>query len=153
MQRLFLIFCTVVLLASCGSKVKTTEFDLIQYGISLTVNAPKNSIITQPSGSSEVWIIDSTSNFEIQVRKALSLTNDIAKVKEEELYSVKATTGFSKIIKEVENGFIFEENFNETSYDFRYCVVQGDNKYIFQKIFTSNPTLEEVQRIFEIVSK
>lgn len=154
MQRLAFILFTLVLFAACNSgNVKTAEFDLIKYGISLTVNAPANAVITQPSADSEVWIIDSTSNFEIQVRKALSLTNDIAKVKENELMLVKSTTGFSKIIKETDNGFIFEENFDGTAYDFRYCVVQGDNKYIFQKIFTSNPTLEEVERMFEIINK
>lgn len=154
MQRLVLILFVGVLFVTCdSSNVKTAEFDLIKYGISLTVNAPKNAVITQPSNSSEVWIVDSISNFELQVRKALSLTNDITKVKEEELNLVKSTTGFSKIIKETDNGFIFEENFNETAYDFRYCVVQGDNKYIFQKIFTSNPSLEEVEMMFEIVSK
>ncbi|MFK7946468.1 MAG: hypothetical protein AB8G11_02675 [Saprospiraceae bacterium] len=154
MQRLVFILFTIILFSACNNgQVKTVEFDLIKYGISLTVNAPENAVITQPSDGSEVWIVDSTSNFEIQVKKALSLTNDVIKVKNEELELVKTTTGFSKIIKEEDNGFIFEENFNETSYDFRYFVVQGDNKFIFQKIFTSNPSLEEIEKVFEIVSK
>lgn len=154
MQRLVFIFFTIFLLTACNSEnVKTAEFDLIKYGISLTVTAPQNAVITQLSNNSEVWIVDSTSNFQIQIRKALTLTNDVIKVKEEELELVKSTTGFSKIINEQDNGFVFEENFDETAYDFRYFVVQGDNKYIFQKIFTSNPSLEEVEQIFTIVSK
>ncbi len=154
MQRLIFLFFTIILFSACNNgSIKTTEFDLIKYGISLTVTAPENAMLTQPSDNSEVWIVDSTSNFSIQVRKALSLTNDIAKVKEEELSLVKSTTGFAKIIKETDNGFIFEENFGETSYDFRYCVVQGDNKYIFQKIFTSDPTLEAVENMFKIISQ
>lgn len=154
MLRLTLIFFISISLIACNSEnVKTAEFDLIKYGISLTVTAPENAVITQPSNGSEVWIVDSTSNFEIQIRKALSLTNDVVKVKNEELELVKTTTGFSKIIKEDDNGFIFEENFDETSYDFRYFVVQGDNKFIFQKVFTSNPSLEEVEQMYKIVSQ
>lgn len=154
MQRLILTFFTIMILTACNSEnVKTTEFNLINYGISLTVNAPESAIITQPSDGSEVWIVDSTSNFQIQVKKALTLTNDVTKVKNEELELVKGTTGFSKIIKEENNGFIFEENFDETAYDFRYFVVQGDNKYIFQKMFTANPSLDEVNQMYKIVSK
>lgn len=154
MQRILIVFALFILIASCNnSKIETTSLDLIDYGISLTVNAPKTASVTQPSNSPEVWIVDSTSNFEIQIRKSLSLTNDLTKVKEEELSLVKSTTGFSKIISETDNGFIFEENFDETSYDFRYFVVQGDHKFIFQKMFTSNLTLEDVENIFEIISE
>ena len=154
MQRIVFILFVSLIIASCSNnKIETAQFDLIDYGISLSVNAPKSATLLQPSSGSEVWIIDTTSNFEIQIKKALSLTNDLTKVKEEELSLVKSTTGFSKIIKETENGFVFEENFDETSYDFRYFVVQGDHKFIFQKIFTSNPSLEEVEQIFDIISQ
>ncbi len=146
---LFVALISLTMFACKSDKVAFEKVDLLQYGIPLTINAPVGSEISQPYGEGEVWIKNEAAHYFIQARKLSTLTNDVAKVKTEELEAVKANSGFSKLISEEKNGFIFEENYDKVAYDFRYIIIQGDNQYIFQKILTELSTLEEVQRMYQ----
>lgn len=149
-----LFFVLIATLTSCTNEaVQTKNFDLVTYGIPLTVKAPVKATISQPSGEGEVWIEDETTNFYVQIRKDILSSADIATAKTEELEIVKTMDGFSKIILNEESGFIYETSFDKVFYDFKYIVIQGDSKYIFQKNFTKESTLEEVEEMYAIVKK
>jgi hypothetical protein len=150
---LFFAFVVIIMTACKQGGVKMVTVDLLKYGIPVTIQAPENAKVTQPYGEGEVWIQDAASNFDIQVTKMIALGNDAAKVKSEQLESTKAVEGFSKLITEEKNGFIFEENIDVVNYDFKYIVVQGDKQYIFQKGFTSIATLEAVEKMYEAVKQ
>lgn len=150
---LFFAFVLVSIVACEESAVEMKPVDLLKYGMPITIQVPENANISQPFGEGEVWIQDSLNNFNIQLTKGLTLTNDVAKVKSEQLEITKGVEGFSKLIMEEKNGFIFEENIDSLNYDFKYIVVQGDNQYIFQKVFTAFANLEEVEMMYEAVKQ
>lgn len=154
MKKTFFFICIPFFftIISCQSDgVKTKKFDLVAYGIPLTVKAPVNATVLQPAGKGEVWIQDTATNFDVQVSKSILLSSDITKIKAEALEIVKVMDGFSKLILEEDQGFIYETNFNGTFYDFQYIMIQGDNKYVFQKNIAAESTLKEVEMMYEIV--
>jgi hypothetical protein len=150
---LFFALVTVMMTACKLGEVKMVAVDLLKYGIPVTIQAPENATVTQPYGEGEVWIQDTASNFDIQVMKMITLGNDAAKVKSEQLEATKTVEGFSKLIMEEKSGFIFEENIAVLNYDFKYIIVQGDHQYIFQKGFTTIATLEAVEKMYEAVKQ
>lgn len=150
---LFFVIAMLTMTACKQTATKMTAVDLLKFGIPITVQAPENAKVTQPYGEGEVWIQDEASNFDVQVTKMVTLGNDAAKVKSEQLEATKAVDGFSKLIMEEKSGFIFEENIDVLNYDFKYIVVQGDKQYIFQKGFTTIATLEEVEMMYNAVKQ
>jgi hypothetical protein len=154
MKNILFSALVMVMMTACKQgEVKMVAVDLLKYGIPVTIQAPKNATVTQPYGEGEVWIQDTASNFDIQVMKMITLGNDAAKVKSEQLEATKVVEGFSKLIMEEKSGFIFEENIAVLNYDFKYIIVQGDHQYIFQKGFTTIATLEAVETMYEAVKQ
>lgn len=150
---LFFALAMLTMTACKQGAVKMVALDLLEYGIPVTIQVPENAEVTQPYGEGEVWIQDAASNFDIQVTKMITLGNDAAKVKSEQLEATKAVEGFSKLITEEKSGFIFEENIDVLNYDFKYIVIQGDKQYVFQKGFTTIATLEEVEMMYNAVKQ
>jgi hypothetical protein len=100
-----------------------------------------------------VWIIDTASYFKVQVIRTPTTSVDVAEVKAEELELAKSLGGFSKLISENKDGFVFEENYDTISYDFQHIVISGDNKYVFQKLLTEIPTREQIEVMYNAVKK
>jgi hypothetical protein len=154
MKNILLFALVMIIMTACKQgSVKMVALDLLKYGVPVTIQAPENAKVTQPYGEGEVWIQDEASNFDIQVTKMITLGNDAAKVKAEQLEATKRVEGFSKLIMEEKSGFIFEENIDVLNYDFKYIVVQGDKQYVFQKGFTRIATLEEVEIMYNAVKQ
>ncbi len=152
MKKVVLILCVLGLFAcQDDNALKLVEVDLLKYGVPITIEAPESAAITKPSGDGEVWIVDTASYFKIQVVKSPTTSVDVATVKAEELEFSKSIDGFSKLISEDMDGFIYEENYDTISYDFKHIVISGDNKYIFQKLLTEIPTKEQVEVMYNAV--
>jgi hypothetical protein len=152
MKKAILILCVFSLFAcQDDNALKMVEVDLLKYGVPITIQAPESAAITKPSGDSEVWIVDSASYFKIQVIKTPTLSGDVATAKAEELELAKSLGGFSKLIMEEKDGFIYEENYDTISYDFKHIVVSGNNKYVFQKLLIEIPTQEQVEMMYKAV--
>lgn len=154
MRKAVLILCVFSFIAcQDDNALKLVEVDLLKYGVPITIKAPESAEITKPSGDGEVWIVDTASYFKIQVVRSPTASIDVAEVKAEELELAKSLGGFSKLISEQNDGFIFEENYDTVSYDFKHIVISGDNKYVFQKLLTEIPTKEEVETMYKAVKK
>jgi len=152
MKKAILILCVLGLFAcQDDNALKLVEVDLLKYGVPITVKAPESAKISQPSGEGEVWIVDTASYFKIQVVKTSTSSLDVAAVKAEELELAKSLGGFSKLISEEKDGFIYEENYDTVSYDFKHIVISGNNKYVFQKLLTEIPTKEQVETMYKAV--
>jgi hypothetical protein len=77
----------------------------------------------------------------------------LAKVKSDQLNTVKDTRYFSKIVREEEEGFIYESAFDSTTtgYGFRYIQIKGDKEYVFQTGLVGTFSLEEVENMYKAV--
>jgi hypothetical protein len=99
--------------------------------------------------------IKSGDDYFVQIYASEATTNDIAKIKSDQLRQVKEFPFFSKIVEEDEKGFLYENIIDSTNinYSFRYVTVQGDMEYIFQPGLTGLFTEEQVRRMYEAVQQ
>lgn len=91
----------------------------------------------------------------VQVYASEATTNDVARIKSDQLKQVKEFRFFSKIVEEDENGFLYENIIDSTNvnYSFRYVTVGGDTEYIFQPGLTGLFTEEQARRMYEAVQQ
>lgn len=99
--------------------------------------------------------IKSGSDYSVQIYASEATTNDIAKIKSEQLKQVKEFPFFSKMVEEDENGFIYENVIDSSNinYGFRYIAVKGDMEYIFQPGLTGLFTEGQIRRMYEAVKQ
>lgn len=91
----------------------------------------------------------------VQIYASEATTNDVARVKSDQLKLVRELSFFSKIVEEDENGFIYENVIDsaDINYSFRYVSVKGDMEYIFQPGITGLFTEEQARRMYEAVQQ
>lgn len=157
MKKLILIVLSGLAIAACqpenagGWKPK----DLLSYGLPITILAPDSVEIKSSDlgGLLQDVTIRGGDNYYIQIYASDAETNDIAKLKADQLSEVKANRYFSRIVREEEDGFIYENKIDSsnTHYGFRYIRVQGDKEYVFQTGLTSIFGLEQVDQMYEAV--
>lgn len=99
--------------------------------------------------------IQSGDDYFVQIYASEASTNDIARIKSEQLKQVKELPFFSKVIEEDENGFLFENIIDSTNinYSFRYVAVTGDMEYVFQPGLTGLFTQEQARKMYEAVKQ
>jgi hypothetical protein len=152
---IFLFF--LLLLASCGTD-KTAGLQplrLLKYNVPLTILAP-DSVKVETEDlvfQKGVTVRNDQERYFVQIWMKNSMSGEPAKIKKEQLEEAKKDPYFSSIVKDEENGFIFEKKIDSThtNYDFRYVKVQGDKEYIFQTGFIGTFTQEEVEQMYESV--
>ena len=130
--------------------------DLISWGIPITILAPDSIDVRSQDYSGwmkDVTIKGDTDDFFIQIYATNATTTDLAKVKSEQVNAVKDMRYFSTIVKEEENGFIYETMIDSaaTSYGFRHIQIKGDKEYVFQTGMVGSFTLEEVENMYDAV--
>lgn len=159
LQRIAVFACLIVLNIACnkGNDVALVQTDLLEHGIPLDVNIPANAKITKGSFGSvqEVYIQDSSSFFNIQIKAIPAGTSDVTVSKAEEMTYVRQDPYFSKLVQEDRDGFIYENNVDSTliSYHFKYCVLQGGKTFVFENSQSSSPSLEEAKFMYEAVKQ
>ncbi len=161
MKNIIVSFLAVSLITvwSCQSDSSNMQsFDLLPYGVPISIKVPVDSPSIKKSdgflGQKEL-AIKAGSQFDLLVAYEPAETSDLAKLKAEQIASVKDIANFSKIIEEEEKGFIYETQIDSTNlyYGFRYVHLQGDQKYIFQSGLIGAFSLEDVQAMYSAIKQ
>ena len=134
-----MIILVSLFICSCQSNENSgmSEYNLLDYGIPLTIMAPDSSDITKANYgvSKEVTIqSEDDDNYNVQIFLAEATTSDQGKVKAQQLEMLQQMPIFSKVILDEPNGFIYETVTDSTyhSFGFRRVLIQGTREYIFQ---------------------
>lgn len=150
---LFLTLCAAC--AGGGSSDGLRDLDLLPYNIPVTIRVP-DSVDVKTSNLSgvmdDVTIKSPDEPFGVQVFASLASSNDLAKLKAEQLDLVRSNRYFERIVSEDETGFLFENKIDTTSvYGFRHIVYRGSREFVFQNAFDGIFTLPEVERMYAAV--
>ena len=151
LSLLFVLFCG----ASCGTEPTYQPLDLTAYDVPVTITAPDSATVVagKLSGMIDDIIIKSEPDrYAVQILASRANTNDMARLKADELEFVRDNRYFERIVSEEESGFIFENKIDSTSaYGFRYIIYRGDREIVFQNTFDGVYNLEETQRMYDSV--
>lgn len=157
MRLIFSGLLLTLLFVACGSDGRDgyQALDLTRYNIPVTIQAPDSAQVTASNLSGvidDVIITSPEDRYAVQILASDASTNDMARLKAEELEYVRDNRYFEQIVREEPQGFIFENRIDTTSaYGFRYIVYRGDREFVFQNSFDGVFTLPEVEVMYESV--
>lgn len=157
-MRLFtLILLLPLLYLSCASDGGSDyrELDLTPYNIPVTIQAPDSAKVVTGSLSAlmdDITVKSPADRYAVQILASTASTNDMSRMKAEELELVRENRYFEKIVSEEPAGFVFENRIDTTAlYGFRYIVYRGDREIVFQNSFDGVYNLDEIQRMYDSV--
>ena len=131
------------------------ELDLTPYDIPLSILAPDSVVVKNSNLGSvmqDVTVTAPLENYAVQIFSSQAATNDLARLKAEQLELVRDNRYFERVVEENPDGFIYENRIDSTAYyGFRHIVYQGDREFVFQNGMASNFGLEEVREIYRAV--
>ena len=157
MLRLIALVYLLITLLACGGDDGTTyrALDLTEYNIPVTIQAPDSArVVAGKLGGNieDVTVRSPTDRYAVQILASTARTNDMARLKADELEAVRDNRYFERIVTEEPAGFVFENKIDTTSaYGFRYIVYQGDRVIVFQNSFDGVYTLPEVESMYNSV--
>ena len=156
--RLVPLISIVIFLLAChrGPKVKLKPLDLNAYGINLTIMVPDSAeIVKKDYAIMRDITIQKGDWYYVQIFESETTSKNPEDVKRDQLESVKQDKYFKEMTKEDEHGFIFQKELDNAvvDYDFRYIMIIDDQEIIFQTGLIGTFTLEDVERMYESVSK
>lgn len=157
MRIFFLLLgcCGVFFACQAEEKRDWNELDLTAYNVPVTIKAPDSATVVagKLSGMIDDIIVKSADDrYAIQIMASRANTNDMTRLKADELEVVRDNRYFERIVTEEPQGFIFENKIDTTSvYGFRYIVYRGDREIVFQNTFDGVYTLEETQAMYDSV--
>lgn len=157
-MRFFCLLALPFLLFTCAGEDadKWGDLDLMKYNIPLTIAAPDSAkvVSTKLSIMQDVTVTSPADRYAVQILASQASTNDMARLKAEQLELVRDNRYFSNIVREEATGFLFENKIDSTSlFGFRHIVYQGDREFIFQNSFDGIFTLPEVEAMYKAVKK
>lgn len=160
MKRItYCLLATLMLLACQSDPLQDwKETDLLSCcQLPISVIAPDSATIKSSNlgGLFKDVTIQRGKEYFVQIYASEATTNDIAKIKSEQLKQIREFPFFSKVISEDESGFIYENIMDSTNinYGFRYIAVKGDMEYIFQPGLTGLFSKEQAVRMYEAVKQ
>lgn len=131
------------------------ETDLLPYGVPVTILAPDSARIQARdlAGVYRDVTVKGEGNFSVQVLASTAEDSNLPRIKAEQLADVKANRYFKRIVREEEDGFLYETALDSsyTNFGFRYIVLQGDLEIIFQTGLVGQFTQEEAEEMWEAV--
>jgi hypothetical protein len=159
MKKVLFTLLSLVLLWSCqtdgGSNL--VETDLMEHGVPVTIMAPDSAVVKARNMGTLMKdvTVKGEGNYDLQIMASSATTSDLARVKAEQLATVKTNRYFSRIVSEEEKGFLYEMalDSNNLNYNFRYIHLQGDQEIIFSAGMASTLSQEEAGRIYEAVKQ
>lgn len=157
MKKLSYFLLAGILLYACNSEPlqEWKEKDLLACcQLPISVLAPDSARIQSSNlGLFKDITIQAGKDYFVQIYASEATTNDIAKVKSEQLKQVKELPFFNRVMEEDEHGFLFENIIDSTNinYGFRYVAVNGDMEYVFQPGLTGLFTEEQARKMYEAV--
>lgn len=156
-KRILILLCVITGIGSCQQEAAGDwePTSLMPYGVPVTIMAPDSVVVktSDMGGLLKDITVRGGEEYSIQIYATDAETNDISKIKANQLADVKSNRYFSRIVEEEEAGFIYETQIDSSNinYGFRYIHLQGDKEYIFQTGLTGLYTQEEVERMYEAV--
>ena len=149
------VFCLFACGADGGNLPGYSDLNLLRYDIPLIIQAPDSAKVKTASLSGvmqDVTVRSPEDRYAVQILASQASTSDMARLKAEQLELVRSNRYFERVVKEDEDGFIFENKIDSTAiYGFRHIVYQGSREFIFQNSFEGTFTLPEVERMYTAV--
>ncbi|MTB51097.1 hypothetical protein [Lewinella sp. W8] len=158
-MRQFILLLLVLVVFSCENAPESqwSELDLTRYNIPMTIMAPDSAKVASSTLSGimqDVTVKSLEDNFSIQILASRASTNDMARLKADQLELVRANRYFEQVVSEEADGFIFQNQIDSTShYGFRYIVYQGDQEFVFQNAFGVLFGEEAIRAMYEAVQQ
>ncbi len=158
MRYIISLFLCMILMA-CNSEPGSnwSPLDLTGHRVAVTIMAPDSAKVVSKNISGiiqDVTIKSAEDNYSVQVFGSRATTNDMAKLKAEQLNLVRENRYFEQIVEEAPNGFIFENVIDSTSFfGFRHILYQGDQEFVFQNGLEGTFSLEDVKAMYEAVKQ
>jgi len=153
MKKIILLLIIAVQFVSCEQDPLKdfVDLDLMKNGVPLKIKAPEGSTVkVNDLGLMKDISIDGGNNFALQIMASTVTEYDLKKLVDSELSTVEASTYFSKIMSQDENGFIFEKDIDgKLNYDFRFVKIQGDNEFICQRSLSGTYNIEEIDLMYK----
>jgi len=131
----FTLITLLVLLAGCRQEVKMKGgFDLMKFGIPVTLQAPEGVTATQQGKGSTVDVrVTDSKGYDIQVFMFDATTSDLKSLVSQKKEIAASHPDFVKIVEEYEDGFLYEKKSGaQKSHDFFLIRVSGDKEINFQ---------------------
>lgn len=160
MKKILLLSLIALLFAACQSENGggLKETDLLAYGIPVAIMAPDSADIKAGDlggGLIKDVTVRGAGNYNVQVFATQAETSDLPRLKAEQLADVKSNRYFSRIVREEEDGFVYQTaiDSNNISYGFRYIVLQGDLEIVFQTGLLGTFSEEEVEKMYAAVQQ
>ncbi len=157
------ILCSLfiaLLLFSCGNEDAADEWkplDLMKYNVPVVIAAPDSAKVSATNLSGimqDVTIKSPEDRYSVQVLASRASSNDMAKLKSEQLDLVRDNRYFESVVREEAQGFVFQNKIDTLSlYGFRYIIYQGDQEFVFQNAFDGTFSLEEVEAMYAAVKQ
>ncbi len=158
-MRQLLILSLTVLLIACATDAadEWKELDLTKYNVPLKIAAPDSAKVVSQTLSGimhDVTIKSPEDNFDVQVLASRAQTNDMSRLKAEQLESVRDGRYFERVVREEPNGFVFENKIDTAAhYGFRYIVYQGDQEFVFQNGLGRTYDEEQIERMYASIKQ
>lgn len=158
-MRYFFSLIICLLIVTCASEAGSdwSELDLTGHRVAISIMAPDSAKVASKSLSGvmqDVTIKSVEDNYSVQVLGSRATTNDMAKLKAEQLDLVRSNQYFERVIVEEPNGFIYENMIDTTAiYGFRYIVYQGDQEFVFQNGLEGTFGLEAIEAMYAAVKQ
>ncbi len=143
--------------AACesGTSNNYQQLSLLKYGLAHTVLAPDSSDVkTEDWGIQKgISIQNEKENYFVQVWVKNLTSDNLQKIKQEELKSAKENRYFAEVVQEDDDGFIFKKQIDTslTNYDFRYIKLLGDKEITFQTGLMGSFSLGDVNKMYRAV--
>lgn len=158
MKNIIIAIFVAFLLFQCqGDQTeKWNSMDLLEHGIPLSVLAPDSAKVEKMNlgGILQDVTLRRGDDYFIQIYASDAATNDVTKLKADQLAEVKTNRFFTRIVEEDESGFIYETQIDSlTNFGFRYVHLQADREYIFQTGLTGTYSLDEVKKMYNSVQQ
>ena len=158
-MRPFCCFLLFVFLTACaaddGGIPGYRDLDLLQYDLPFTVQAPDSVAVRSSSLSgvmTDVTLVSPEDNYAVQVLASQATTNDMARLKAEQLELVRGNRYFERIVAETTDGFLFENRIDTlATFGFRHIVYQGNREFVFQNALSGTFTEQEARRMYRAV--
>jgi len=144
-------------ISACGGDSSTGNLQtlsLLEYGIPGEIKAPLDAEInTMDFGAMKDITVKKGDDYSVQIYASDATTLSLADVKAQQLGLLKQNPYFEKVITEEDNGFIYENKVDSTTfnYGFRYIKLQADKEYIYQTGLIGSFTKEQVQTMYDSV--
>lgn len=158
MKKVFFYALALISIYACTDETEKTweALDLLAYGLPVLVHAPDSALVKlNNSGVIKDITIKKGNDFEVQIFASPITSNSLAELKANQIEEVKSNRYFTKILKEEEQGFIYETaiDSNNINYGFRWVHYQSNLEYVFQQSLGGTFSQDAAEKMYEAVKQ